>query len=153
MIHGSNTSIQSRYTLLDGYLTKDNRLSFPRTSLRFLVWETHPGGLAGHFGRNKTILAVEDQFFWPNSKRDVTYIVSRCHTCAIIQNPGFHTPVPAPNPLWQDLGMDFVSGTQMRHDFPKTVILDRGVRFATYFRKTLWHMLGTKQTFSISYHP
>ena len=37
------SSIQNRYTLLDGYLTKDNRLSIPRTSLRFLVWETHAG--------------------------------------------------------------------------------------------------------------
>ena len=54
----------AEYTLLDGYLFKENKLCIPRTSLRdFLVWETHAGGLAGHFGRNKTILAIEDQFY------------------------------------------------------------------------------------------
>lgn len=51
----------------------------PRTSIReFLIWETHAGGLAGHFGRNKTILAVEDQFFWPSLKRNVAQVVAQC---------------------------------------------------------------------------
>ena len=78
------SSIHSNYTLQDGYLFKDNRLYIPRTSFReFLVWETHAGGLAGHFGRNKTILTIEDQFFWPSLKRDIANIVSRCWTCAI----------------------------------------------------------------------
>ena len=78
------SSTHSDYTLQDGYLFKDNKLCIPRTSLReFLVWETHAGGLAGHFGKNKTILSVEDQFFWPSLKRDVVNIVSRCRTYAI----------------------------------------------------------------------
>ena len=63
------SSDHSEYTLLDGYLFKENKLCIPKTSLRdFLVWETHAGGLAGHFGRNKTILAIEDQFYWPGLK-------------------------------------------------------------------------------------
>ena len=74
----------SEYTLLDGFLFRDNKLCIPRTSLRkFLVWETHAGGLAGHFGKDKTILAIEDQFFWPSLKRDVAQIVARCRTCAV----------------------------------------------------------------------
>ena len=59
----------SHYTLIDGYLFKESKLCIPRTSLReFLVWETHAGGLAEHFGRNKTILAIEEHFFWPSLK-------------------------------------------------------------------------------------
>ena len=75
---------RSEYTLQDGYLFRETRLCIPRTSLRdFLVWELHAGGLAGHFGRNKTIELVEAQFFWPSLKRDVARIVAQCRTCAV----------------------------------------------------------------------
>ena len=78
------SSLDSDYTLRDGYLFKENKLCIPRTSLReFLIWEIHAGALAGHFGRNKTILAMEDQFFWPSLKRNVAQIVARCRTCAV----------------------------------------------------------------------
>ena len=33
------------------------------------------GGLAGHFGREKTIDAVENLFYWPSLKRDVTRLI------------------------------------------------------------------------------
>jgi len=78
------SSTHSEYILQDGYLFKNNKLCIPKTSLKeFLVRETHAGGLAGHFGRNKTISAIEDQFFWPSLKRDVANIVSKCRTCAV----------------------------------------------------------------------
>ena len=41
----------------------------------FLVWEIHEGGLAGHFGRDKTIGEVECLFYWPGLKRGVAKIV------------------------------------------------------------------------------
>ena len=40
-------------------------------------------GLAGHFGRDKTIALVEDMFYWPSLKRDVARIVAQCRTCHI----------------------------------------------------------------------
>jgi hypothetical protein len=39
------------------------------------------------------------------------------------------------------------------YDLPKTIVSDRDVRFISYFRKTLWHMVGTKLKFSSAYHP
>jgi hypothetical protein len=48
------------YTIQDGYLFKANKLCIPCTSVQdFLVWELHAGGLAEHFGRDKTIEEVE----------------------------------------------------------------------------------------------
>ena len=126
------SSDHSDYTLLDGYLFRENKLCIPQTSLRdFLIWETHAGGLAGHFGRTKTILALEDQFFWPGLKKQVAQVVARCRACAIgkmqKQNTGHYTPLPVPDCPWQDLSMDFVLGlpkTQRRHDLI-FVVVDR----------------------------
>ena len=48
----------------NGYLFKVTKLCIPRTSFRdLLIWEMHAGGLAKHFGREKTIALVEDGFY------------------------------------------------------------------------------------------
>ncbi|XP_022865693.1 uncharacterized protein LOC111385528 [Olea europaea var. sylvestris] len=48
------------FRLEEGYLFRVNKLCLPRTSVRnFIVWKVHAGGLAGHFGRDKTIEEVE----------------------------------------------------------------------------------------------
>jgi len=72
------------FLLQDGYLLRFHKLCIPRTSAReLLVWELHVGGLAGHFGHNKTIEVVEYRFYWPSLKRDVAKLVGRCHTCQL----------------------------------------------------------------------
>ena len=65
------------FLIENGYLFKVTKLCVPRTSFRdLLIWEMHAGGLAGHFGRDKTIALVEDRFYWPSLKRDVARIVA-----------------------------------------------------------------------------
>ena len=76
----NSTPTQGNFLIRDGYLFKGIKLCIPHTSLRdFLVWELHTGGLAGHFGRDKTIALVEDKFYWTSLIRDVARIVSQCH--------------------------------------------------------------------------
>ena len=66
----------------NGYLFKVTKLCVPRTSFRdLLIWEMDAGGLARHFGRDKTIALVEDRFYWPSLKMDVARIVAQCRTC------------------------------------------------------------------------
>ncbi|KAK1649534.1 hypothetical protein QYE76_067339 [Lolium multiflorum] len=36
-----------------------------------MVWESHAGGLMGHFGREKMLLMLADHFYWPKMRRDV----------------------------------------------------------------------------------
>ena len=63
-----------------------SKLCVPRTSLgKFLVWELHASSLTGHFGNEKTIEAVEYQFYWPSLKRDVVKHVRMCHTCQLVK--------------------------------------------------------------------
>ena len=39
------------------------------------------------------------------------------------------------------------------HEIPKTMVSDRGVKFVSYFWKTLWHKMDTKLKFSTAFHP
>ena len=57
--------------------------------------------------------------------------------------------------IYDDSGIAeiFLDGVVRTHGLPRTIMLDRDVRFATYFWKTLWHLLGTKLKFSTPYQP
>ena len=123
----------------NGYLFKVTKLCIPRTSFRdLLIWEMHAGGLAGHFGSDKTIALVEDRFYWPYLKRVVVRIVSQCRTCQIAkakkQNTGLYTPLPVPHEPWKDVSMDFVLGlprTARGHD-SILVIIDKFSKMAHF---------------------
>uniref|UniRef100_A0A2N9IHN7 Integrase catalytic domain-containing protein n=1 Tax=Fagus sylvatica TaxID=28930 RepID=A0A2N9IHN7_FAGSY len=127
------------YTIQDGYLFKANKLCIPCTSVQdFLMWELHAGGLAEHFGRDKTIEEVERQFYWPGLKRDVAKIIGHCRQCQLAkhrkQNVSIYTPLPVPNRPWQDVSMDFVLGlprTLKKHD-SIFVVVDRFSKMAHF---------------------
>ncbi|GJT11003.1 RNA-directed DNA polymerase, partial [Tanacetum coccineum] len=72
------------FHIYDGYLMKGNQLCIPRSSLREkLVRDLHGGGLAGYLGRDKTLMAVQERFFWPHLRRDVSKLV---HVVAGVHN-------------------------------------------------------------------
>ena len=75
---------QGDYLLREGFLFFRSCLCIPRGSFReFLTSELHGGGLAGHFGYDKTYALVSDQFYWPRLRKDVHTIVDRCRICQI----------------------------------------------------------------------
>lgn len=90
------------YSLKEGFLFKGCILCIPDSSLReHFVRELYGGGLAGHFGRDKTTALVEDQFFWPSLKRDVVEVVKMCRTCQLEKgsrtNARLYTLLPIPS--------------------------------------------------------
>ncbi|XP_057250696.1 uncharacterized protein LOC130591402 [Beta vulgaris subsp. vulgaris] len=60
------------YHVYDGFLFKNKRLCVAKHSVReSLIREFHEGGLAGHFGIEKTYTLASDYFFWPRLMKDV----------------------------------------------------------------------------------
>ena len=133
------TQNHTKYTFQDWFLFKGCRLWIPRTSMRdFLVWALHAGGVAGHFGRDKTVNLVEDRIYWPSLKRDVAKILGQCRVCLTAkqrrQNTGLYSPLPVPHVPWQDISMVFVLGpprSSRGHD-SIFVVVDRFSKMAHF---------------------
>ena len=67
------------FNLQDGYLFKGLVLCIPKCSLRHkILLEVHN---QGHFGREKTLQLLQQQFYWPGMLKDVGRLVQRCMIC------------------------------------------------------------------------
>ncbi|GJY59108.1 transposon ty3-I gag-pol polyprotein [Tanacetum coccineum] len=144
-----NTTPFRDYVRRDGFLFKGRRLCVPLSSVReAIILEAHQGGLAGHFGRDKTVAMVSERFFWPKLVNDVVKVLSCCRICRLAKthhtNQGLYTPLPTPNGPWEDVSIDFVLGlplTQRKKD-SIMVVVDRFSKMA--------HFLPCSKTYDAS---
>jgi len=102
----------SPYTLQEGFLFKGNKLCIPKGPIqKLLVKKEHRGGLAGHFGINKTIDMLKEHFFWSKMDGDIYDVIFMCSICQKAKSQfhqGLYTPFPIPNGPWEDVSMDFI---------------------------------------------
>ncbi|GJT56336.1 RNA-directed DNA polymerase [Tanacetum coccineum] len=126
-----------------------------------IILEGHAGGLAGHFGCDKTLAQLHEQFYWPKMERDVNRLLERCRTCHITKthssNAGLYTPLSVPIAPWGDVSLDFVLGLPRTHQVarlyfveivklhgvPKTLTSDRDVKFTEVVNRSLGNLLRT----------
>jgi hypothetical protein len=72
----------TEYMIQDGLLFKGNQLCIPKCSMREnLLKEKHNGGLARHFGHDKTFSKLNGSYFWLGMRTDVKIFVDRCKIC------------------------------------------------------------------------
>jgi hypothetical protein len=75
-------SLWLEYQIQDGFLFKGNQLCIPDCSMREnLVREKHSGGLAGHFGHDKTFAMLRESYYCLGMRADVKIFVDRCKIC------------------------------------------------------------------------
>lgn len=75
LTHGVRTD----YSLVDGFIFKNNCLCVPACSLRLQIIKELHG--EGHVGRDRTLKLVAETYFWPTLRRDVERFVVRCTVC------------------------------------------------------------------------
>jgi hypothetical protein len=67
------------YVIRDGLLFKGNQPCILNFSMREnLLKEKNSGGLAGHFGHDKTFTKLRESYFWPRMRSEVKKFVDRC---------------------------------------------------------------------------
>nr|GEX81733.1 ATP-dependent DNA helicase RecG [Tanacetum cinerariifolium] len=128
--------------------------------LRPTTLEGHAGGLAGHFGRDKTLALLRKQFIGPKwSVMSTAFLRGVVHATLselIVVMQVCILLLSVPVAPWEDVSLDFVLGLPQimkLHGVPKTLTSDRDVKFVSHFWRTLWTRLGSKLQFSSSYHP
>ncbi|KAF7835788.1 Transposon Ty3-I Gag-Pol polyprotein [Senna tora] len=93
---------------------KDNVVADALSRRELLVREAHSGGLMGHFGVQKTLDMLNEQFYWPNMRKYIENICAKCIACKQAKSKymphGLYTPLPVPTEPWTDISMDFVLG-------------------------------------------
>ncbi|KAL5751049.1 hypothetical protein ACOSP7_025652 [Xanthoceras sorbifolium] len=146
----NNLGSASDFVIKDGYLIKQSRICIPKGSMReFIIQELHGGGLAGHFGYDKTMALVADRFYWPRLRHDVHTIVDRCRVCQLNkgtkQHAGLYSPLPIPHKPWQDISMDFILG------LPKTIRNNDSIMVVVDRFSKMSHFIPCKKTFDASH--
>jgi hypothetical protein len=129
----------TEYLIQDGLLFKGSQLCIPKCSMRDnLLKEKHSGGLAGHFGHDKTFAQLNSSYYWPGMREEVKKFVNRCNIFQYAkgkrQNTGLYQPLPIPDRPWDAISMDFVLGlprTQRGSD-SIFVVVDRFSKMAHF---------------------
>src|SRR6185369_10906352 len=75
-----------------------------------IIYLYHNDPLAGHFGIQKTMKKVQQQYFWPQMYEEIKKYIESCHTCQVQakkkRNNELH-PI-APTASWERVGINFV---------------------------------------------
>ena len=66
----------------DGLLFRNSQLCIPKCSMRDnLIKVRHSGGLAGHFGHDKTFEQLQHYYYWPKMRYKVHKFVNNYRIC------------------------------------------------------------------------
>lgn len=111
------TNIQTHHLqLFRGVYYKGRQLVVPdHDNLRLEVMQLmHDDPYSGHPGRDRTIHAIRQSFWWPNWQQDVDSYIQQCHSCQLNkssnQKPsGKLMPIDLPHGAWETVSMDFVT--------------------------------------------
>ena len=75
----NHISKYDQYFIQEGMLFKGIQLCIPRSSMRLnLIKEKNSGGLAGHFGIDKTLSFLKEKYYWPKIYKDAQKFVKIC---------------------------------------------------------------------------
>ena len=68
----------TKYLIQDGLLFKGSQLCILKCSMRDnLLKEKHNGGLAVHFGHDKTFSQLSNSYYWPSMRAEVKMFVNK----------------------------------------------------------------------------
>lgn len=102
-----------------------------------------------HLRWDKTILTLEERFYRPQLKKEVTRYVERCFICQpandTSQNIGSYSPLPIPDNIWEDLSLYFVLGLPKT---PRNVDLIMAVIHRFY---KMVHFVSCRQAYDASH--
>jgi hypothetical protein len=103
----------NEYLIQGGLLFKGIQLCIPKGLMRDnLLKEKHIGGLARHFGHDKTFAQLRNSYYWLSMGEEVKNFVNKYKICQYEkgrkQNTGLYQPLPILERPRDAISMDFV---------------------------------------------
>jgi hypothetical protein len=69
-----------------------------------LLKEKHSGGLAGHFGHEKTFAQLKNSYYWLSTRQELKKFIKKCRVSQYAkgrqQNTGLYKPLPILERPW-----------------------------------------------------
>jgi hypothetical protein len=124
----------------EGLLLRDGRIWVPDAKdlrLRILQYK-HDHILSGHFGQNKTLQLIRQEYTWPNMRNFVQDYCKTCTSCNRNKSPrhkpyGFLKQLPIPEQPWNSISMDFIEQLPSSEGFTAIlVVVDRLTKQAIF---------------------
>ena len=111
-----------------------------------MINEFHSTPIGGHGGVLKTLERLQEFYFWPNMKDDITAFIKKCVACQrgkyIPQAPGgLLQPLTIPQHIWEDISLDFITGLPPSHHLEFILIV------VDQFSKSA-HFMGLPRSFT-----
>jgi len=69
-----------------------NQVVVPKVYRRNILNLAHDNPVAGHLGVNKTYDRIQQYFYWPGLKNDVSHYCKSCHVCQVVGKPNQKIP-------------------------------------------------------------
>lgn len=141
------TSTVTKYGLhpSDGFFWKGDAVVVPDVAnLRKEIFEAfHNPAMAGHFGVDKTGVAITEHYWWPGHTIQIRDWVRECSACQLhkphnSKPKGLLQPLPVPENAWDSVSCDFITGlpeTPRGHD-AIMVVVDRLTKMAHFIPTT-----------------
>ena len=115
----SDKSNQKRASVLleeDGLVWhKFGKLYLPHELRQQVVLETHRSAYSGHFGVDRVVAKLQEQFWWPRMASTVKALLRSCHECQVVatRNKGKYgllKPIEVPQRCWEQVTLDLITG-------------------------------------------
>jgi hypothetical protein len=95
------------------YHRSDDKLAVPFPLRMDLLHDAHSSPSAGHFGISKTMKSLQQHYWWPGMRDDITAYIAACPLCSMNKVPntkpaGLIQPLPVPTRRFGSISMDFI---------------------------------------------
>lgn len=119
------------------------RLCVPKSEIKTILQEIHDGAHeSAHAGRERTLSAVREKFYWPSLRKDVSDYVKSCDVCQKVKHDrsgktGYLKPLEIPAQPFDTISLDFISGLPMSNGKNAIlVVVDKLTKYAHFIPTT-----------------